>query len=152
MSKIYLATKEIMPLIKESLVSGQRISLTVTGGSMFPLFTHERDSVVLEKAIVYKPRDIVLYVRDDDTPVLHRIVSKKEDGYGMCGDNQQVEEYPISEEQILGKVSEFVRKGKKISVENKWYKFYSFIWCLGLKHRKILLFLPLKLVSLKNKK
>ena len=91
-NKIYLDTAEILPLIKESLKSGHKISVTVTGNSMMPLFAHERDSVVLEKAFVYKPKDIVLYLRDNEKPVLHRIVGKKEGGYSMCGDNQEVAE------------------------------------------------------------
>ncbi len=144
-NKIYLDTAEILPLIKESLKSGHKVSVTVTGNSMMPLFAHERDSVVLEKAFVYKPRDIVLYLRDNEKPVLHRIVAKKEGSYSMCGDNQEVAEYPILEEQILGRVCEFERKGKKVSVDNFVYRLYSFIWCLSLKHRRYLLYLPLKI-------
>lgn len=146
-SKIYLETEAILPLLKESLKKGHKVSVTVTGNSMFPLFSHERDSVVLEKAFVYKPRDIVLYLRDNEKPVLHRIVAKRENGYVMCGDNQEVAEFPVYEEQIIGRVCEFERKGKKISADDFIYRIYSFIWCLGLKHRKYLLYLPLKIKS-----
>lgn len=147
MSKIYMGSKELLPLIKESLKKGQKIAVTVTGNSMFPLFAHERDSVTIEKAIVYKPKDIVLYLRDDDTPVLHRIIKKKEDGYAMCGDNQCVEEYPVKESNILGRVCEFERKGKIISSDNIIYRIYCFVWCLSLKHRKHLLRPALKIKS-----
>ncbi len=146
-NKIYLDTKEILPLIKESLKSGQKLAVTVTGNSMMPLFAHERDSVILEKAIVYKPGDIVLYLRDGEKPVLHRIIAKNEYGYSMCGDNQEVAEFPILEEQILGRVCEFERKGKKVPVDNIIYRIYTLIWCLSLKHRKYLLYLPLKIKS-----
>ena len=152
MNKVYyLGTEEIMPLIKESLHIGQKVAVTVTGTSMYPLFIHERDSVVLEKAIVYKPKDIVLYLREDGSPVLHRIIAKREEGYAMCGDHQDVEEYPIKESAILGRVCEFERKGKKMSVENPIYKLYSFIWGMGLKHRKTLLFPILRVVGLFKK-
>ena len=147
MNKVYLSTKDIMPLIKESITSGQKIAVTVTGNSMYPMLTHGRDSVVLEKAVVYKPKDVVLYMRDDETPVLHRIIAKREEGFAMCGDAQEVEEYPISEDKVLGRVCEFERKGKKISVDDFLYRAYSFIWCLGLKHRKYILLPLLKIVG-----
>lgn len=145
MNKIYLETKELLPLIRASLTNGHKVAVTVTGNSMFPLFSHERDSVVLERAIVYRPGDIVLYLREEETPVLHRIIAENEDGYSLCGDNQSEAEYPVKEEQILARVCEFERKGRKISTENKLYRLYSFIWCLGLRHRKYLLYLPLKI-------
>ena len=151
-NKIYLETEAILPLIKETLKSGKKISVTVTGNSMMPLFSHRRDSVVLEKAFVYKPKDIVLYLREGEKPVLHRIIGKKEGRYSMCGDNQEVAEYPILEEQILGRVCEFERKGRKVQTDNIVYRIYSFIWCLSLKHRKYLMYLPLKIVSRKGKR
>ena len=147
MNKLYIGSKDLLPLIKESLSKGSKLSVTVTGNSMFPLFAHERDSVVLQKSVVYKPKDIVLYLREGDVPVLHRIIKKKELGFSMCGDNQLVEEYPIKEEAVLGRVCEFERKGKVISCDNIIYRFYSFVWCLGLKHRKYLLWLGLKIKS-----
>lgn len=152
MSRFDLSKEELLPLITETLSSGKKISLTVTGNSMFPLFAHKRDTVYLEKAVVYKPKDIVLYLRDENTPVLHRIMRKKDKGFAICGDNQNVMEYPVPEENVLGRVYEFERKGKRITTDNFLYRIYSTIWCLGLKHRRVILHFPLKMLAKKIEK
>ena len=87
-------TNQYVSMLRELTGQGQKVSIPISGNSMYPMLTHGRDSVVLEKAVVYNPRDVVLYMRDDETPVLHRIISRREEGFAMCGDGQEVEEYP----------------------------------------------------------
>ena len=102
--------------------------------------------------LIYKPKDIVLYLRDENTPVLHRIMRKKDKGFAICGDNQNVMEYPVPEENVLGRVYEFERKGKRITTDNFLYRIYSTIWGLGLKHRRAILHFPLKILAKKREK
>lgn len=153
MSKIYIDNEAILPLIKETLESGKKITLTIRGNSMFPLFSDERDTVVIERAVVYKPRDIVFYLREgNNKPILHRIIGEKDEGFVLCGDNQQEAEYPIKPGQILGRVCEFERKGKKVSADNWLYKLYSFVWCINIRLRKYLIYIPMKIKIKMNKK
>ena len=151
MNKIYASTKEFAPNFDELLKSGNTISVRITGNSMFPLFSHMRDTLTIKKNEKYGKRDIVMYLRENGDLVIHRIVKKKNNAFAMCGDNQTVMEYPIYEEQIMGKLTEFERKGKKKTVSNIFYGIYSFLWCLNLKMRKPVLIFLLKIKrKLKN--
>ena len=139
MNKIYASTKELIPIFRELLESGNIISVKITGNSMFPLFSHIRDTLTISRSDKYKKRDIVMYVRDNGDLVIHRIVGKKDNAFILCGDNQMIKEYPIRSEQIMGKLISFERKGKKYTVKNPIYLIYSFIWCISLKLRKPML-------------
>ena len=146
-NKIYKSTEELTPFITDVINSGKSIKLTVTGNSMFPLFSHERDVVEIRKFPVYRKYDIILYLRTDGTLVLHSIVKKRDDVFYLCGDNQLVVEYPIYENQIIGKVTEYKRKGRVISSDSFINKLYSRFWCLNIKLRKPVLRAALKVWS-----
>lgn len=143
-NKIYKSTEELTPFITEMISSGKSVKLTVTGNSMFPLFTSERDIVEIKKCPVYRKYDIILYVRKTGSLVLHRVVKKKDGVFYLCGDNQTIVEHPIYEDQIIGKVVEYKRKDKTISSESFINKLYSHFWCINIKLRKPLLLAALK--------
>ena len=144
-NKIYKSTEELTPFITDMINSGKSVKLTVTGNSMFPLFAHERDIVEIKKCPVYRKYDIILYVRTTGTLVLHRIVKKKDGIFYLCGDNQLIVEHPIYEDQIIGKVIEYKRKGKIINSDSFINKLYSRFWCINIKLRKPLLLTALKI-------
>lgn len=149
MNDIFVSTGELIPVFRELLENGQKISVKITGNSMFPLFSHRRDTLTLEKKDKYKKRDIVMYVRSNGELVIHRIYRVKKDYFVLCGDNQHVAEFPIYESQIMGAVTEFERKGRRLTVSSLPYRLYSFFWCLGLEHRKPFLLFALKLRNFK---
>lgn len=120
--------KKLEPAIREIVGAGGKVRLTVTGQSMMPTLCEYRDSVVLEKPKRLKKSDIILYQRKNGDYVLHRIVKVKKEGYGLCGDNQTVVEFPIEKEQIIAVVSSVVRKGKTIDKRNVWYRIRAFFW------------------------
>ena len=136
--------KKIAHFIKEMVDKEKQVQLTVTGNSMFPLFAHLRDSVVVKKAPYYKKYDIILYLRVNGDLVLHRIVKVKNKEFFLCGDNQTEIEYPIYENQVIGKVVSFTRKGKTVDIDSFISKVYAFIWCLILKIRRPVLKLAIK--------
>ena len=68
--------------------------------------------------------DVLLYKRDNGTFVLHRIIGEDEEGFIMCGDNQFLKEHGIKDENIIGLVAYFVRKGKKLTTDSPKYKLY----------------------------
>ena len=144
-NRIFKPTRELTPFIKEMVEKEKKVQITVTGNSMFPLFSHLRDSVVIEKFTEYKKYDIILYVRTNGDLILHRIVDVKDGVFYLCGDNQTVIEYPIYKEQIIGKVVSFTRKGKQIKFDSYSSKLYSFLWCLNIKMRRKVLNLALSI-------
>jgi hypothetical protein len=119
---------EIAPVIKESLNSGNDVRLIVTGTSMYPLLTPERDAVVVSPCKSIKKRDIAFFERKSGLLVMHRVVKVKKDGFYCVGDNQTVVEGPISYENLLGKITLMVRNGKEIDVKSTKYRAYAWFW------------------------
>ncbi len=137
--------RDLSPVMEECLNQGQKVRLTVIGDSMFPLFAHKRDSVVLCKKESYHKYDIIFYRRENGACVLHRIVGSKEGAFVLCGDHQTELEYPIYPGQILGAVESFKRKGKELPAKGVFYGVYSVLWCAVRPLRLKLLAVALKL-------
>ncbi len=121
---------ELMPLIEDSLRQGLRVTLTVSGRSMRPLFSHKRDSVILSACDPYslKRGDVPLYRRDDGQYVLHRIVRVSENGYTLTGDAQWELETDLPKDHVLAVMTGFVRKGKTVDCDNFGYRVYVALW------------------------
>ena len=118
--------------IEMMLKSGQTIQLFPEGYSMYPLLVPGRDEVILSPLPERDTRrgDVVLYRRASGILVLHRICRCKKDGYYMVGDNQVQIEGPIRQEQLIGMMTGFVRRGKLVSVSDVRYRILSRIWLM----------------------
>lgn len=138
MNKI-ISMDEMGAIIKEQLQNGGRVRFTPKGVSMLPMLRNNQDVVLLEeKKGKLKKYDLPLYQRQSGKYVLHRVVGLSDDGtYVMCGDNQVIREYGITDESIVGIVSEFERKGKKYSCDHKGYMIYCRVWVALLPIRKV---------------
>lgn len=101
------------------------------GTSMMPLLKQGRDIFTVRKKDAKRCQkyDVVLYRRPPDKYILHRIIKVRDNDYVILGDNCINKEYGIKDEDIIGIMTEFIRKGKKYSVENKKYRIYSILWC-----------------------
>ena len=137
MNKV-VSIEDIVPLIKEQLNYNGTVRFTPKGNSMLPTLRNNKDSVTLKSPVFpLKKYDIAFYVRDNGQYVLHRIVDIPKDGtYTMRGDNQFVNEKGITQEQIIGIVEQFSRKGKEYSGTENFYKLYCVVWCKTVKIRK----------------
>lgn len=128
------------------------LTYTNVGISMLPMLRQGRDVFTVKKKTEERCRkyDVVLYRRPPNQYVLHRIVRVREDDYIICGDNCINLEYGIKDEDIIGVLAEFVRKGRKISVDNSLYRLYSVIWCTIFPIRRVLMKFKIKLKGLKK--
>lgn len=144
-NRIFKTTKELTPFIKEMINNDKQVNLTVTGNSMFPLFSHLRDSVTVKKFSEYKKYDIILYLRNNGDLVLHRIVKVKNNEFYLCGDNQTLVEYPIYPDQVIAKVISFTRKGRVYDFNSFASMLYARMWVLFLKIRRPVLRFALKI-------
>ncbi len=139
--EVYLS--DAIEIIEEVLESGGEFLLSPKGTSMLPLIVQGKDCVVLKKYVESSPQkyDIVFYRRANGTFVLHRIVKKRKDGsLVMCGDNQLILEYGISNEQIIAYVTS-IHKGERIfSVSSLRYRIYTRVWCFFPYRRFIIFF------------
>jgi hypothetical protein len=100
------------------------------GTSMMPLLRQGRDLMIIEKKGPQRCRkyDAVLYRRGNKY-ILHRILKVRDADYVICGDHQWQREYGITDAQILGIMTAFVRNGKEIPVTDWKYQCYVHLWC-----------------------
>ena len=115
------------------------------GTSMLPLLREREDVVVIHPCKTVQILDVILYRRANGDTVLHRVVGKRNDGYILRGDNQVVNEYGVTDAQIIGKLSAFYRKGKAHDMQSFFLRLYGVLWwticplrCLVSKIRPIL--------------
>ena len=132
---------DLMPLIEESIKSGQKVKMLVSGISMTPLLHDVRDAVVLEKPDKLKKYDIVLHRRENGQYILHRIIKKKGDVLTIAGDFETEKEYPVYENQVIAKVTSFRRNGKEYKVTDFIIRLYSRLWLLIFPQRQNVLYL-----------
>ena len=103
---------------------------TTSGYSMYPLFKDRRDTIVVVKPSGrLKKYDVPLY-RSNGKYLLHRIVKVLPDSYVICGDNCLGKEYGITDDDVIGVLTEFYRKDKHHSVDEWGYRAYARVWVL----------------------
>lgn len=114
--------------LKEILAKDGTVAFTTSGVSMWPLFRHRKDTIIVTKRQKrLKKYDIALF-QVNNKFILHRIVKVLDHSYIICGDNCLTKEYGIKDEQILGYVTQFYRGNRLISCNNFWYRLYVYIW------------------------
>lgn len=101
---------------------------TTEGLSMYPMLRNRRDTIVIhpQKGRL-KKYDVALY-RINDTYILHRVIKVLPDSYIIRGDNRMDKEYGITDDMILGVLTEFYRDEKKIDLNGWKYKLYVRVW------------------------
>lgn len=118
--------EQLFPVMQEQLAAGGSVKFGPKGTSMLPLIHQGVDSVVISPVKgKLKKYDVPFYRRDNGQFVLHRIVGMKNGNYVMCGDNQYMREYGITDAHIIGVLSEIHTPEKIIKVSDKDYIIYS---------------------------
>jgi len=139
--------------VEALLEQGKTVQFTPIGTSMQPLFAPERDQAIVEPVDERKLKrgDVVLYRRKQGILVLHRIWRVKPEGYYMVGDNQREIEGPLERQQVKGIMVAMVRKGKRFTTRNVWYRMGSTVWLWLRPVRHVIQKLVIKLVRLSGK-
>ena len=88
------------------------------------LLIDHKDSVYITFPNKLKKYDVVLFRRNTNQLVLHRILKIKGSKVTMCGDNEFQKEV-IDKSQIIGKMSEFSHNNKITKVTFLKFKLYS---------------------------
>ncbi|MCQ4021828.1 MULTISPECIES: S24/S26 family peptidase [unclassified Ruminococcus] len=115
---------------EQELEKNGKLVYTNVGYSMMPLLRQKRDLIIIEKPNGrLKKYDVPLYKRPNGQYVLHRILKVRENDYVICGDHCTRREYGVTDEQIIGVLTAFVRNGKTYSVSHKGYRAYVHLWC-----------------------
>ena len=124
--------------VKETLDSGLDVSFTVTGMSMWPLFTGRRDSVTVKKCTFSEIRkgDIILFSPVGNIHLLHRVTDKTDNSFTTAGDGNTFTDGTFTPDKLIAKVCSFSRKGKKYSVDEKMFRLFSRVWIWLFRIRK----------------
>ena len=124
---------------EDYLAHNGSMTYTNVGVSMLPLLRQGKDLFIVQKKETArcKAGDVVLYRRGEQY-VLHRIVEVREKEYVILGDNCINREYGISDNDILGVMTCFVRGGKEHSISETGYRLYSALWLYTEKPRVLL--------------
>ncbi len=133
---------------EEELNRKGKFTYTCSGVSMLPLLRQHKDLFTIEKKQGRcKKYDVVLYKRPPKSFVLHRVVEVRERDYVILGDNCLNKEYGIRDEDILGVMTSFVRKGKEYPVTHKGYCIYARVWYFLYPVRKMWMKAKIKALS-----
>lgn len=112
---------------EEYLESNGEMTYTNVGTSMMPLLRQHRDLFTVRKKGSARCRagDVVLYRRPPDSYVLHRVVEVRKKDYVILGDNCIKKEYGITDGDIIGVMTGYVRKGREHTVKDRSYRIYK---------------------------
>ncbi len=112
---------------EEYLEKNGELTYTNVGTSMMPLLKQSRDLFTVKRKgrRRCKAGDVVLYRRPPNKYVLHRIVEVRPDSYVILGDNCVSKEYGITDEDILGVMTGYVRKGRQHTTKDMSYLLYT---------------------------
>lgn len=96
---------------------------------MKPMLRENRDLVFIEKPSGRLRRyDVALY-RRGSAYVLHRVIRVRERDYAIRGDNTYRMETGITDADVVGVLTSFVRDGKECAVTDLPYRCYVLVWC-----------------------
>ena len=124
--------------VEKLLREKHTVSLPLTGLSMYPFLIGGRDRAIvspLKESETPKKGEVYLYRRKQGILVLHRLVKVRDSGLFFTGDNQREIEGPLSSDQLRGRMTGFVRKGKEHGTSYFPYRFCTGLWriCLPLR-------------------
>ena len=127
---------------EEYLVAHGSLTYKNVGVSMLPLLKQGRDVFTVRcvgDGEICRKWDVVLYKRPPDAYVLHRIIRVRDDGkYDILGDNCIGVERGVPQENVIGVMTDFVRKNKPCTVNDRMYKLYVALWCKPYRFRMAL--------------
>lgn len=114
------------------------VSVPVSGRSMMPFLHDQKDTVLFSTPDrPLKKGDIVFFIRDDGSYVMHRIYKVHADHtVDVIGDSQSQIETGIRQQQIFASIKKVNRNGKWIDPHHFIWKFYAKVWIHTIPFRK----------------
>lgn len=123
---------------------------TTMGQSMWPLIRKSPDTILVEKLKNEIQKYDVILFKNDGKYILHRVIGKDDAGYITRGDSMKRCERGIKDENIIGLLTGYTRKGKNVPIESAGYRLYVTLWCKIGVIRKFCLFFRRVLKKIKR--
>lgn len=127
---VHAALADMEAVMVEKLNAGGTVSFSPKGVSMLPMLRDGGDTVTLKKPPAKLKKGTVALFVITDAPegrkfILHRFMGMKKGLCVFCGDNRVTCDPPVPYENVIGVVSEYERNGRKHSLNELWYRFYT---------------------------
>lgn len=101
----------------------------IEGVSMQPMLRQKRDAVVIRPTEGRLQKfDVALYCRANGKYVMHRVVRVLPEGYVIRGDNCYFDETDVTDSDVIGVLTAFVRKGREHQASERLYRLYARLW------------------------
>ncbi len=144
---------DLMPIFREQLENGRKVQFAPSGISMRPMLDNRVDQAYLEKATKdnVKKWDVVLFQSDNGAYVMHRVIRLDDEGFVTRGDNNYYNDKKQLYDTLIGRVYQFVHKGKMHSVDETSYKMYVVFWIVSYLPRKLLIKVKNKIARMGKK-
>lgn len=123
-----------LPEVARLIAEGRTVTITVRGNSMNPFLVDRRDRVTLAG---FTPDDLrpgaVVLARDTTGRIVfHRIIRRNGDALILQGDGNFAQTEETSTDQVMGLMTEAIRKEKHYPADGTTWQRYS-RWWLRLK-------------------
>lgn len=120
----------LLPEVARLIETGHSVTITVRGNSMNPFLVDRRDRVTLGS---FSPDDLqpgVAVLARDTTGrfVFHRIIRRNNETLILQGDGNIDQTEETSVDQVLGVMTQAIRKEKHYPAHSKAWKRYSYWW------------------------
>lgn len=138
MKEVIVRMKELVPIIREKINTNELAQLKVKGSSMEPFFYSDKTIVTLGKIDVLKRFDVILFQKEEDQYILHRVIHINKDIIITMGDGLKQREV-CSINQVIAKVTSFETNNITYTINSKRYLFKVKVWYLLKPIRRILL-------------
>lgn len=146
---VIVPNKILIGEVKNALNAGKSAMIRVKGHSMRLFLESERDIVKLVRTSPSEVQinDVILAETAPEIYVLHRVIKREGTKLTLMGDGNIKGTETCTEDQIVGKVTEFYRKGriKPDSISGLKWRTYSKIWLIIKPLRRYILGIVRKL-------
>jgi signal peptidase len=133
MRKLVISQAELAVLSNEVLRQGGCFCFHAKGQSMWP-FLRDGDMITVQSVAPEDlgVRDIVLFLRANSNPVVHRIVGKALENAGLVfrtqGDTLFGPAEIVHSDRVLGKAIAFARNGRTHCLDSWPYRIAAYLW------------------------
>jgi len=123
----------MMETVRQFILEGRTVEIRCKGNSMNPFIVSGRDTIMLRpfNASELVPGAVILGRDRYKRYIIHRVAERHEDHVILNGDGNLVTMTErIALDDVIALADSFVVNGRRVSVESRRWRTYSFLWKL----------------------